>query len=139
VNLCPKSISTKVHDIHQMHSTIKHEILHALVCKYVRNIYRKTQNTTVCHLQYKFIMYVGTGPTIWCKLPTLLNKYGKIKFFPTFQGFSAGLYAFYRDPQGEPLTPRLESTGKPVFNQTYVTMTTRRMVTIGNKLCVKLV
>ncbi|KAK2165783.1 hypothetical protein LSH36_45g05007 [Paralvinella palmiformis] len=63
VNLCPNSISTKGHDLHQMHSTIKHEILHAL-------------------------------------------------------GFSAGLYAFYRDQHGEPLTPRLSSTGKPVFNQT---------------------
>lgn len=31
VNLCPESISIKAHDIHQMHSTIKHEILHALV------------------------------------------------------------------------------------------------------------
>ena len=31
VNLCPHSISTQPHDIHQMHSTIKHEILHALV------------------------------------------------------------------------------------------------------------
>jgi len=31
VNLCPESVSTKPHDIHQMHSTIKHEILHALV------------------------------------------------------------------------------------------------------------
>ena len=31
VNLCPESISTAAHDIHQMHSTIKHEILHALV------------------------------------------------------------------------------------------------------------
>jgi len=31
VNLCPESVSTKPHDIHQMHSTIKHEMLHALV------------------------------------------------------------------------------------------------------------
>ena len=31
VNLCPESVSTKPHDIQQMHSTIKHEILHALV------------------------------------------------------------------------------------------------------------
>lgn len=31
VNLCPEGISTKSFDEHQMHFTIKHEILHALV------------------------------------------------------------------------------------------------------------
>lgn len=35
VNLCPHSVSTQPHDIHQMHSTIKHEILHALVSLYL--------------------------------------------------------------------------------------------------------
>ncbi|XP_074652767.1 leishmanolysin-like peptidase [Tubulanus polymorphus] len=63
VNICPSSISLERHDVTQVISTIKHEILHAL-------------------------------------------------------GFSAGLYAFYRDKEGEPLTPRLSSTGKPAFNKT---------------------
>ncbi|KAI0207674.1 Leishmanolysin-like peptidase [Lamellibrachia satsuma] len=61
VNLCPNDISTEPHNLHQMHATLKHEILHAL-------------------------------------------------------GFSSGLYAFFRDPQGEPLTKRSPSTGKPDFN-----------------------
>ena len=33
------------------------------------------------------------------------------------QGFAAGLFAFYRDPQGEPLTERSPSTDKPDFNE----------------------
>ena len=31
VNLCPNDISTEPHNLHQMHATLKHEILHALV------------------------------------------------------------------------------------------------------------
>ncbi|KAK2179003.1 hypothetical protein NP493_519g04015 [Ridgeia piscesae] len=61
VNLCPNDISTEPHNLHQMHATLKHEILHAL-------------------------------------------------------GFSSGLYAFFRDPHGEPYTQRSPSTGKPDFN-----------------------
>ena len=34
-------------------------------------------------------------------------------------GFSLSLYAFYRDDNGEPRTPRVE-TGKPPLNKTYV-------------------
>ncbi|XP_064643669.1 leishmanolysin-like peptidase [Lineus longissimus] len=33
-------------------------------------------------------------------------------------GFSAGLYAFFRDKDGKPLTPRLGSSGKPLYNKT---------------------
>lgn len=32
-------------------------------------------------------------------------------------GFSVSLYAFYRDDNGEPLTPRRPDTGKPVLNE----------------------
>ena len=52
------SVSIKAHDIHQMRSTIKHEILHALE------------------------------------------------------------YAFYRDCNGVPLTPRFKGTDKPKYNET---------------------
>ncbi|XP_013398644.1 leishmanolysin-like peptidase [Lingula anatina] len=62
INLCPYSISTKLHDMTEMVSTIKHEILHAL-------------------------------------------------------GFSAGLFAMYRDKNGDPLTERDIFTGRPeMFN-----------------------
>lgn len=33
-------------------------------------------------------------------------------------GFSMSLYAFYRDRQGNPLTPRRNETGKPPLNAT---------------------
>ena len=51
VNLCPESVSTKPHDIHQMHSTIKHEILHALVSMFVSDVctvgtYNRAHNTS---------------------------------------------------------------------------------------------
>lgn len=32
-------------------------------------------------------------------------------------GFSASLYAFYRDENGEPRTPRRSDTGKPLLNE----------------------
>ncbi|XP_064595242.1 leishmanolysin-like peptidase isoform X2 [Liolophura sinensis] len=63
INICPGTLSTTAHDLHQTISTVKHEILHAL-------------------------------------------------------GFTAGLYAFYRDPLGNPLTPRRGPTNKPIFNET---------------------
>ncbi|ESN92826.1 hypothetical protein HELRODRAFT_69677, partial [Helobdella robusta] len=62
VNMCPDEISLKMFDLHQMHFTIKHEILHAL-------------------------------------------------------GFSSGLFAFYRDKNGQPLTPRNPATNKPPYNK----------------------
>ena len=34
VNLCPNDISTEPHNLHQMHATLKHEILHALVSRH---------------------------------------------------------------------------------------------------------
>ncbi|CAH1774924.1 unnamed protein product, partial [Owenia fusiformis] len=63
VNICPADLSTKPHHNHEMQSTIRHEILHAL-------------------------------------------------------GFSAGLYAFYRDSDGNPLTERTPSTNMPEYNET---------------------
>lgn len=36
-------------------------------------------------------------------------------------GFSMSLYAFYRDKQGNPLTPRKSGTGKPPLNETLQT------------------
>ena len=45
--------------------------------------------------------------------------------FYLLQGFSAGLYAFFRDKDGVPLTPRARATNKPPFNdrslQVYIT------------------
>lgn len=35
-------------------------------------------------------------------------------------GFSVSLYAFYRDENGEPRTPRRSDTGKPPLNEKYV-------------------
>lgn len=35
-------------------------------------------------------------------------------------GFSVSLYAFYRDENGEPRTPRRSDTGKPPLNERYV-------------------
>ena len=34
-------------------------------------------------------------------------------------GFSVSLYAFYRDENGEPRTPRRSETGKPPLNEKY--------------------
>lgn len=58
ISICPDSVSTRSHDVTQLLSTMKHEILHAL-------------------------------------------------------GFSAGLYAFFRDQFGNPLTPRDPDSNKP--------------------------
>lgn len=58
ISICPDSVSTHLHDVTQLLSTMKHEILHAL-------------------------------------------------------GFSAGLYAFFRDQFGNPLTPRDPDSNKP--------------------------
>lgn len=37
-------------------------------------------------------------------------------------GFSVSLYAFYRDENGEPRTPRRSDTGKPPLNEKYVSL-----------------
>ena len=48
VNLCPDSVSTEPHDIQQMHSTIKHEILHALVSTST-NFYAVSTYDRICY------------------------------------------------------------------------------------------
>jgi len=40
------------------------------------------------------------------------------------QGFSAGLFAFFRDANGDPLTPRSQATNKPSYNHRLVLLTT---------------
>ena len=48
-----------------------------------------------------------------------LAQFGSL--FVLLQGFTAGLYAFYRDMLGRPLTDRDANTGKPKeFNYEYV-------------------
>ena len=42
-----------------------------------------------------------------------------IMYVSHLQGFSAGLFAFYRDANGEPLTPRMKATGKPIYDHEY--------------------
>ena len=49
----------------------------------------------------------------------LLTGVHNVDMLILWQGFSSGLYAFFRDPLGEPYTPRSPSTGKPDFNTEY--------------------
>ena len=49
--------------------------------------------------------------------PSLTNNQVKHEILHAL-GFSAGLFAFYRDDDGLPLTPRLQVDNKPFYNET---------------------
>ncbi len=82
-------ISSQPQEFEGMLSTVKHEIIHALVT---------TLNSTQLH-EESFIVYHCS--IIWSVC---------------FKGFSAGLFAFYHDDDGKPLTPR-SASGLPAYNE----------------------
>lgn len=65
------------------------------------------------------VTVVGGGTLSWC-LTLYMNVLPKVSmcFFFNLKGFSAGLFAFYRDDDGKPLTPRY-ADGLPPFNERY--------------------
>lgn len=65
------------------------------------------------------VSLVGVGILSWC-LTLYINVLPKVSMylFFDFKGFSAGLFAFYRDDDGKPLTPRY-ADGLPPFNERY--------------------
>lgn len=101
ISICPDSVSTRSHDVTQLLSTMKHEILHALV-KY-------------SHFLTRLIFFFLSQ--LWkfsFKVLRLVGFFFYIeKSIKWFQGFSAGLYAFFRDQFGNPLTPRDPDSNKP--------------------------
>lgn len=65
------------------------------------------------------VSLVGVGILSWC-LTLYINVLPKVSMYLFFdlKGFSAGLFAFYRDDDGKPLTPRY-ADGLPPFNERY--------------------
>lgn len=65
------------------------------------------------------VSLVGVGTLSWC-LTVYRNVLPKVSMclFFDLKGFSAGLFAFYRDDDGKPLTPRY-ADGLPPFNERY--------------------
>lgn len=67
------------------------------------------------------VSLVGVGTLSWC-LTLYMNVLRMLKvstcLFFDLKGFSAGLFAFYRDDDGKPLTPRY-ADGLPPFNERY--------------------
>lgn len=82
----------------------------------------------LCFLQFVLIVLeyctssvslVGVSTLSWC-LTLYINVLPKVSMclFFDLKGFSAGLFAFYRDDDGKPLTPRY-ADGLPPFNERY--------------------
>jgi len=83
-------ISTQPQEFEGMLSTVKHEIIHALVTTLNSIHPLDTETMEELHSFYR---------------SCFVSK-----------GFSAGLFAFYHDDDGKPLTPR-SASGLPAYNE----------------------
>lgn len=146
-NLCPNMISTQAQEFVGMLSTVKHEIIHALVrvdviiCVSLKLCLLPHTPPACCKRRVfgggKLLLclpqFVCWSPwsaifpvhLLWEQylawhLTLYVNISPKVSMSLVFnlKGFSAGLFAFYRDDDGKPLTTRY-ADGFPPFNERY--------------------
>lgn len=139
-NLCPNMISTQPQEFVGMLSTVKHEIIHALVrfdiikCVSLKLVLLPSWKRRMSGEGEALTLPVSTHALIALRcsslsvpaanvntsmaLDLLCECLTKGSYLLYLQGFSAGLFAFYRDDDGKPLTARY-ADGLPPFNERY--------------------